>query len=59
VSVALGIGLLLIGVVMVLLGRQPAHGQAYIAVPNWMFGLYPALCLVFLAFGAAIIVMGS
>jgi hypothetical protein len=56
VSLGIGIALLLAAFAMFVLGRERADGSAYIRLPGWMFGIYPAVCLGFLAFGVALIV---
>jgi hypothetical protein len=51
-----GIALLLIGLALVIVGRERADGTSLISGRPWVFALYPATCLAFLAFGLALII---
>ena len=57
-SLALGIVLLIIGLGLVLLARPNKHGNSRIPLSDSVAVVYPAICLVFFAFGLVLIFMG-
>jgi hypothetical protein len=51
VNITLGIVLLIIGVAMVLLARPNQYGNRRLSMSRNILTIYPAICLIFLAFG--------
>ncbi len=51
-----GIVLLIIGLALVFVARQRADGGAILPIKPPLDMVYPAFCLIFLAFGAAYII---
>jgi hypothetical protein len=55
----LGVALLLFGAGGVFIARERADGSSILRVGDGLMMIYPVFCLVFIAFGIALIVFGS
>ena len=55
----LGVALLLFGAGAAFIARERADGSSILAVGDGLMMVYPVLCLVFIAFGIALMVSGS